>query len=114
MPYPRPPPEYPSFDHMPALPEIKGWTMRRLSLARKAIRVRCRACGRETIVTPVGIQTIFRKRFDATIDQIVPALRCETCGGLEAQASGWTLEKDDPRLSFCRREHAGIALRRDG
>ncbi|CAN5180342.1 hypothetical protein BH11PSE2_BH11PSE2_19680 [soil metagenome] len=115
MAYQRPPPEYPgSFEHMPALPEIKGWTIRRLSLARKAVRFWCRACGRDVVITPTGLATIYRRRLDWTIEQAVAAAKCATCGANEAQASGHALEREDTRLSFVRREHAAAALKRNG
>lgn len=114
--FPRPAPEHPdSFAHMAVLPELKGWTLRRCSLARRALRLWCRACGRDVVITPAGMASTFRKQRALTVEEFVAQAKCATCGANEAQASMWCGENpSDPRPMFVRREHAGVALRRDG
>lgn len=110
--YPRPPPERTgAFMNRVALPEVAGRTLGELSKRPSALRLWCRACGRDTVITPHGLAALFPTRLDMLAEDFAVAARCQTCGAQEAQACGWTLEVYDPRPMFVRREHARAPLK---
>jgi hypothetical protein len=79
-----------------------GEIMRARSMA---LRVWCRACGRDTIFTPHGLGELFPSKLEMTVEDFTLAGRCQTCGAQEAQASGFVLEVYDPRPMFVRKAH---------
>lgn len=90
----RPQPEFGcAFAEITALPEVAGRTLGALTTGRLGLRLRCRACGREVLITPRGLRDRYAGLLSATVEAFTRAARCETCGAREAQASGWPLEQ---------------------
>lgn len=110
----RPAPLHPGFETYTVLPELKGLTPGEMAARGMAMMVFCRACGREVVITPHGLFDLFPMHRKKPIEAVVRAMRCETCGAREAQASGWSLEGPDQRLFFVRRAHARAEFKRTG
>ena len=111
----RPPPQYPgTFDALDVLPELVGRRLLAVAAANESVKLWCRACGRDVVLSPRSLRDLARGHHAMTVEQLVRASKCETCGANEAQASGWVLdanENDGPRI--IRHLHHGSPYRPD-
>ncbi|MDP3405030.1 MAG: hypothetical protein Q8S03_10100 [Brevundimonas sp.] len=89
----RPPPQYPGpMAEAVILPELRGITIEDMTRGALALRLWCRNCGRDVLITPTGLRQLGRRVQPWTAERFVRAARCDTCGQQQAQGSGWPLE----------------------
>ena len=111
----RPPPQF-TGPHADAtvMPELVGKTIEDLAQGASALRLWCRACGRDVLITPRGLRELGRSCLAWPVARFVRAARCDTCGERQAQGSGWPLESGHRgRAIIVRQEqHGGPRLDR--
>lgn len=113
--FPRPPPEHPDHPEAFVLPWGQRQTIRQvLGVRQLGLRVRCRACGRDSIITPNGLLTMFGEALDVELEVLARRLRCDTCEAMEAQVGCWPIHKPTARLTYVRRRHWREPLKVDG
>jgi hypothetical protein len=96
------------------LPELRQVTIEDMTRGAQALRLWCRACGRDVLITPLGLRQLGRRVQPWPVERFVRAARCDTCGEQQAQGSGWPLEpKHMGRAIIIRQErHNGPRLDR--